>query len=81
EAERTVAASIMERSELIDELDGLVDPVDFSDPRYAQIWYAVDVLRHDIRGPIAPHAVHKRLLKMRAEGRIPGVPFDEGDLS
>ncbi|MBQ1165087.1 replicative DNA helicase, partial [Streptomyces sp. A73] len=22
-----------------------------------------------------------RLLKMRAEGRIPGVPFDEGDLS
>ncbi|MBQ1164381.1 hypothetical protein KBZ21_41040, partial [Streptomyces sp. A73] len=23
----------------------------------------------------------KRLLKMRAEGRIPGVPFDEGDLS
>ncbi|MBQ1164288.1 hypothetical protein KBZ21_40545, partial [Streptomyces sp. A73] len=41
EAERTVAASIMERSELIDELDGLVDPVDFSDPRYAQIWYAV----------------------------------------
>ncbi|MBQ1164136.1 hypothetical protein KBZ21_39725, partial [Streptomyces sp. A73] len=42
------------------------------DPRYAQIWYAVDELRHDIRGPIAPHAVHKRLLKMRAEGRIPG---------
>ncbi|MBQ1165597.1 replicative DNA helicase, partial [Streptomyces sp. A73] len=42
EAERTVAASIRERSELIDELDGLVDPVDFSDPRYAQIWYAVD---------------------------------------
>ncbi|MBQ1164106.1 replicative DNA helicase, partial [Streptomyces sp. A73] len=42
DAERTVAASIMERSELIDELDGLVDPVDFSDPRYAQIWYAVD---------------------------------------
>ncbi|MBQ1165246.1 hypothetical protein KBZ21_45480, partial [Streptomyces sp. A73] len=37
EADRTVAASIMERSELIDELDGLVDPVDFSDPRYAQI--------------------------------------------
>ncbi|MBQ1166128.1 hypothetical protein KBZ21_49910, partial [Streptomyces sp. A73] len=36
EAERTGAASIMERSELIDELDGLVDPVDFSDPRYAQ---------------------------------------------
>ncbi|MBQ1164417.1 replicative DNA helicase, partial [Streptomyces sp. A73] len=51
------------------------------DPRYAQIWYAVDELRHDIRGPIAPHAVHKRLLKMRAEGRIPGGPFDEGDLS
>ncbi|MBQ1167290.1 hypothetical protein KBZ21_55750, partial [Streptomyces sp. A73] len=46
EAERSVAASIMERSELIDELDGLVDPVDFSDPRYAQIWYAVDELRH-----------------------------------
>ncbi|MBQ1164080.1 replicative DNA helicase, partial [Streptomyces sp. A73] len=42
DADRTVAASIMERSELIDELDGLVDPVDFSDPRYAQIWYAVD---------------------------------------
>ncbi|MBQ1166848.1 hypothetical protein KBZ21_53535, partial [Streptomyces sp. A73] len=40
-----------------------------------------DELRHDIRGPIAPHAVHTRLLKMRAEGRIPGVPFDEGDLS
>ncbi|MBQ1165881.1 hypothetical protein KBZ21_48665, partial [Streptomyces sp. A73] len=40
-----------------------------------------DELRHDIRGPIAPHAVHKRLLKMRAEGRIPGGPFDEGDLS
>ncbi|MEU4967825.1 replicative DNA helicase [Streptomyces smyrnaeus] len=80
EAERTVAASIMHRSELIDELDGLVDPVDFSDPRYTHIWYAVDDLRHDIPGPIAPHAVHKRLLRMRAEGRIPGVPFDIGEL-
>ncbi|MGY1439486.1 replicative DNA helicase [Streptomyces reniochalinae] len=80
EAERTVAASIMERPELIDELDGTVDPVDFSDPRYAQIWYAVDELRQDIQDRIAPHAVHKRLLKMRAEGRIPGVPFDAGEL-
>ncbi|EPD94560.1 replicative DNA helicase [Streptomyces sp. HPH0547] len=80
EAERTVAASLMERPELIDELDGVIDPVDFSDPRYAQVWYAINELREDIQGTIAPHAVHKRLLKMRAEGRIPGVPFDLGEL-
>lgn len=81
EAERTVIASFMDRPDLIDELAGVIDPVDLSDPRLAQVWDAVDELRQDLRGPIPPHTVHKRLLKMHAEGRLTGVPLDAGDLS
>jgi len=81
EAERTVAASLMERPDLIDELDGVLDPVDFSDHRYAQVWYAVDELRQEAPGDrLPPHAVSARLRKHRAEGRFTGVFFDHGAL-
>ncbi|MGW7350905.1 replicative DNA helicase [Streptomyces sp. NPDC054784] len=81
EAERTVAASLMERPELVDELDGVMDPVDFSDHRNAQVWYAVDELRAEIAADrIPPHAVAARLAKHRAEGRIVSASYGELDL-
>lgn len=81
EAERTVIASFMEQPELIDDLANVIDPVDLSNRQLAQVWDAVDELRQDHSGPIPPHTVHKRLLKMRAEGRLPSTPLDAGELS
>lgn len=81
EAERVVAASLMDQPSLIDSLAATFDPVDFSDPRYASVWYAVEELRNEIpQDRIPPHAVATRLAKWKAEGRITEVPLDIADL-
>lgn len=81
EAERVVAASLMDQPSLIDSLAGAFDPVDFSDPRFASVWYAIEELRNEIPDDrIPPHAVATRLAKWRAEGRITDVPLDAGEL-
>jgi replicative DNA helicase len=75
DAERVVAASVMERPELIDELAAEFDPADFSDDGYRWVWYAVEEIRTGLTdGEIRYHAVESQLQAWRAEGRLPIVP-------
>jgi replicative DNA helicase len=75
DAERVVAASVMARPELIDELAADFDPADFSDDAYRWVWYAVEEIRTSLTdGEIRWHAIDRQLQAWRADGRLPIVP-------
>ncbi|MDJ0342215.1 DnaB-like helicase C-terminal domain-containing protein [Streptomyces sp. H10-C2] len=81
-SERVVAAAVMARPHLIDDLADSFDPVDFTDQRLAWVWHAVDELRAEItEGPVPWPAVDRQLRKWRAEGYLPIVPLDGPHLS
>jgi replicative DNA helicase len=75
-SERTLAASVMDRPDLIDELADTFDPVDFTDDTLAWVWHAVDELRHAHKGPVPWFAVDQQLQRWKAEGNLPIVPMD-----
>lgn len=75
DAERVVAASVMARPELVDELAADFDPADFSSDTCRWIWYAVEEIRTNLTsGEIRWHAVDRQLQAWRADGRLPIVP-------
>jgi len=75
DAERVVAASVMARPELIDELAAEFDPADFSDDACRWVWFAVEEIRTGLSdGEIRWHAVERQLLAWKAEDRIPILP-------
>ncbi|WUH94586.1 AAA family ATPase [Streptomyces sp. NBC_00433] len=75
DAERVVAASVMARPELIDELASGFDPADISDDGYRWVWFAVEELRTGLsQGEIRWHAVDRQLQAWRADGTLPIVP-------
>ncbi|HEY9369104.1 replicative DNA helicase [Streptomyces sp.] len=81
-AERIVAASVMARPDLIDELAADFDPADFTEQRYAWIWHAVDEIRNELTdGKIPWHEVSIQLKKWQAEKYLPVVPYDDVELS
>jgi replicative DNA helicase len=81
-SERILAASIMLRPDLIDDLADTFDPVDFSDRRLAWIWHAVEELRNHLPdGPVGWVAVDQQLSRWRAEGHLPVSPIDAAHLS
>jgi len=82
DAERIVAASVMSRPDLIDELAGEFDPADFSEDRYRWIWYAVEEIRATLTaGEIRWHAVDRQLRAWRADGSLPIVPLNGEQLA
>lgn len=75
DAERVVAASVMARPELVDELAADFDPADFSDDGLRWVWFAVEEIRTGLTaGEIRWHAVERQLLAWRADGRLPILP-------
>jgi replicative DNA helicase len=83
DAERVLAATIMSRPALVDELPAQgFDPADITDDRYRWIWYAVEHLAPSFQaGEIRYLAVDRQLQAWRAEGRIPVVPLNEQQLA
>ena len=82
DAEQILAASVMARPELVDELavQGF-DPADFFEDRYRWVWFAVEELRTSFKdGEIRYIAVDRQLQAWRAEGRIIGVPLTQDQL-
>lgn len=77
DAERILAASVMARPDLIDELAEDFDPSDFSAQHLAWVWHAVEELRPSIpSGPVPWHQVDRQLRKWHADGYLPIVPAD-----
>jgi replicative DNA helicase len=82
DAERVVAASVMARPELIDELAAGFDPADISDDGYRWVWLAVEELRTGLsQGEIRWHAVDRQLQAWRADGTLPMIPPTGGQLA
>jgi replicative DNA helicase len=83
DAERILAATIMSRPSLVDELPAQgFDPGDITDDRYRWVWYAVEELAPRFQaGEIRYLAVDRQLQAWRAEGRIPVVPLTERQLA
>jgi replicative DNA helicase len=82
DAERVLAATIMSRPSLVDELPAQgFDPADITDDRYRWVWYAVEELAPKFeKGEIRYLAVDRQLQAWRAEGRIPVVPLNQQQL-
>jgi replicative DNA helicase len=75
DAEHVVAASVMARPELVDELAAEFDPADFSDDAYRWVWFAVEAIRTDLSaGEIRWHAVDRQLQAWYADKTLPIVP-------
>ncbi|MEV8474880.1 DnaB-like helicase C-terminal domain-containing protein [Streptomyces sp. NPDC051173] len=82
DAERILAASVMARPELTDELAEAFDPADFSEARYAWVWHAVVEIRITLTsGEIPWVAVDRQLRKWRSEGYLPVVPLTQTELA
>ncbi|MGW2258989.1 replicative DNA helicase [Streptomyces sp. NPDC001780] len=72
EAEDTLAASVMARPELIDELASEFNPDDFASPRCLWVWKAVDEIRQTLTdGEIRWQAVGRQLQTWQAAGELP----------
>jgi len=81
-AERIVAASVMARPELIDELAGDFDPADIENDQLRWVWHAVDEIRQSLtKGEIRWQAVDRQLQAWKASGYLPIVPLDMAQLS
>ncbi|MER7517832.1 replicative DNA helicase [Streptomyces sp. NPDC126499] len=83
DAEKILAAAIMARTDLVDELamQGF-DPADFTIDRYRWIWYAVEEIRANLQpGAIRWEAIDRQLQAWRADGRMPTVPADKNELA
>ncbi|MEW2578398.1 replicative DNA helicase [Streptomyces syringium] len=82
DAEHILAASVMARPDLVDELAAEFDPADFTDDRYRWVWYAVEELRTSFTaGEIRFVAVDRQLQAWRAEGRMATVPLTQPQLA
>jgi Replicative DNA helicase len=82
EAERIVAASVMARPELIDELAGEFDPADIQNDALRWVWHAVDEIREVLtKGEIRWQAVHRQLQAWHASGYLPIRPLDLSQLA
>ncbi|MEU0831257.1 replicative DNA helicase [Streptomyces sp. NPDC005969] len=81
-AERIVAASVMARPDLIDELAAEFDPADIQDDRLRWVWHAVDEIRQSLTtGEIRWQAVDRQLQAWKANGYMPIAPLDTVALS
>lgn len=83
DAERLLAASVMARPDLVDQLpmEGF-DPADITEDRYRWIWYAVEEIHTTLaNGEIRWEAVDRQLKAWAAEGRMPVVPHNEAQLA
>lgn len=83
DAEEILAASVMARPDLIDELpmQGF-DPADITEDRYRWVWFAVEELRTSFKnGEIRYIAVDRQLQAWRADGRMATVPFTQAQLA
>ncbi|MGQ4340353.1 replicative DNA helicase [[Kitasatospora] papulosa] len=81
-AERIVAASVMARPDLIDELAGEFDPADIENDRLRWVWHAVDEVRQTLtEGEIRWQAVDRQLRSWKASGYLPIIPLDAVALS
>ena len=83
EAERILAAGVMARTDLVDDLavEGF-DPADITTDRYRWIWFAVEEIRASLQpGSIRWEAVDRQLQAFRADGRMPTVPATKDELA
>lgn len=72
DAERIVAASVMARPELIDEMAAEFDPADITTDWYRWVWHAVDEIRQTLtNGEIRWQAIHRQLAAWKASGYLP----------
>jgi replicative DNA helicase len=82
EAERIIAASVMARPALIDELAGEFDPADIQSDQLRWVWHAVDEIRETLtKGEIRWQAVDRQMQAWRATGYMPVPPLDLGQLA
>jgi replicative DNA helicase len=82
EAERIIAASVMARPELIDELAGEFDPADIQNDALRWVWHAVDEIRETLtKGEIRWQAVNSQLQRWQASGYLPIRPLDLAQLA
>ncbi|MCQ8831828.1 replicative DNA helicase [Streptomyces malaysiensis] len=83
EAEKILAASVMARTQLVDDLAAKgFDPADIGDERYRWIWYAVEDLSSDLAaGEIRWEAVARKLAAWHAEGRMVTIPLNSEQLA
>ena len=82
EAERVIAASVMARPDLIDELAGEFDPADIQSDQLRWVWNAVDEIRESLtRGEIRWQAVDRQQQAWRATGYLPVPPLNLAQLS
>lgn len=81
--ERILAASIMAKPELVDELAATgFDPADITTDRFRWIWFAVEEIRTTLTaGEIPWRAVDRQLQKWRADGTMPIPPLNQVQLS
>jgi len=82
EAERVIAASVMARPALIDELAGEFDPADIQSDQLRWVWHAVDEIRETLtKGEIRWQAVDRQMQAWRATGYLPVPPLDLAQLA
>jgi replicative DNA helicase len=82
EAERIIAASIMARPALIDEIAGEFDPADIQSDQLRWVWHAVDAIRETLtKGEIRWQAVDRQMQSWRATGYMPVPALDLAQLS
>lgn len=82
EAERIIAASVMARPELIDELGGEFDPADIQSDQLRWVWHAVDEIRQSLtKGEIRWQAVDRQMQAWRATGYMPVPPLNLAQLA
>ncbi|NED31039.1 replicative DNA helicase [Streptomyces sp. SID8499] len=83
DAERVIAASVMERPELVDELaaEGF-DPADITTEQYRWVWFAVEELRTSFKhGEIRWLPIARQLQAWHADGHMPVRPLSESHLA
>lgn len=82
EDERVIAASVMARPALIDELAGEFDPADIQTDQLRWVWHAVDEIRETLtKGEIRWQAVDRQLRAWHATGYMPVPSLELTQLS
>ena len=72
DSERVIAANVMDRPELIDELAAEFDPADITTDWYRWVWHAVDEIRQTLTaGDIRWQSVHRQLAAWKASDYLP----------
>jgi len=72
DSERVIAANVMDRPELIDELAAEFDPADITTDWLRWVWHAVDEIRQTLTaGDIRWQSVHRQLTTWKASGYLP----------